>query len=220
MTGSPLSDAPLSIVAQLLDHGAITVNVHDRYTFASGLRSPVYTDTRSLISRVAARRRVVAALADAVRDSFGPCGAIAGVVTAGVPWSAWLADEFDLPMVYVRSAPKNRGLGRQVEGRIEDLDRAIVVEDLVTTGSSSVNAVDALRRSGVSVAGVVSIFSYELPYAARLFDSVNVNHKSVATLSGLLDLAEVAFGARVAERLREWRDQELPSFVPVTSGHS
>lgn len=209
-----MSDLAVDVVTQLLANRGITVNIDESYTFASGLKSPVYTDTRGLITRVDVRRRVVATLADIMHESFPSCGVIAGVVTAGVPWAAWLADHLDLPMVYVRSAPKDRGLGRQVEGRTDGLARAVVMEDLVTTGSSSLNAVEALRRAGVSVDGVLSIFSYELPYANRIFRSAEVVHRTAAGLSDLLEVSEETFGARVATHLHDWRDTDLPIFEP------
>ncbi len=195
------------IAADLLSIGAVSFSPERPYTWASGLRSPVYCDNRLTLGYPAVRRAVcdgfVAALS---RHALSPA-AVVGTATAGIPHAAWLAERLDLPMAYVRSKPKEHGRGNQIEGHLEYGQEVVVIEDLVSTGLSSVGVVRALGAAGLRVRAVLAIFSYELPEAAAAFADAGVplhtltsfgTLLSVAQEQGLLDAATVA-------SLQAWR---------------
>lgn len=187
MRGSGVDRA--AIARALLDVGAVSIRSDPLYVFSSGLRSPIYTDNRRLVSYPTQRVAVNDALVQLVASWSPPPDGIVGVATGGVPWAAWLADRLSLPLLYVRADAKGRGLEKQVEGDVSTCTDVIVVEDLVTTGTSSARAVAAIRESGAHVAGVVSIFSYDIPFARRRFAELDV---AVASLVGIDDLVAAA----------------------------
>jgi orotate phosphoribosyltransferase len=209
-----MSSAGEDIARLLFEIGAVTTNIENRYQFASGLRSPIYVDSRRAISHVTARQVILDGLARAATDKQENFSGIAGVATAGIPWAAWLADLFQLPLLYVRPASKNRGLHRAVEGHVSNLDQIIVVEDLVTTGASSVRAVEALRNKGASVRYVLSIFSYQLQYAQKNFDRANVEFQSLSGISELLISCGDLLAKPTFDALWRWKKEELPCFIP------
>jgi len=177
------------IARALLEVGAVSVRTDPLYEFSSGLRSPIYTDNRRLASHPAQRAAVTNALMQLVASWSPRADGIVGVATGGVPWAAWLADRMTLPLLYVRASAKDRGLEKQVEGDVSTCTDVIVVEDLITTGTSSARAVAAIRGAGPHVAGVVSIFSYDLPFAQRLFADLDIR---VASLIGIDDVVSAA----------------------------
>jgi orotate phosphoribosyltransferase len=170
----------------LLDAGAVKFNVEEPFKYASGILSPVYTDCRLLISDVRGRMAIVEGLLSGV-DSKPD--AIAATASAGIPWGAWIAEKLGLPLVYVRGKAKEHGRARQIEGRINEGDNAIVIEDLVSTGASSINTVSALRAAKASVDGVISIFSYGMREAKDAFRENSVNLSSLSNFSNALDAA-------------------------------
>ncbi len=173
----------------LLDLRAVSISPEKPFTWASGLRSPLYCDNRLVISDVAARREVCRAFLDLLEERGWRPNLIAGTATAGIPHAAWLAESLDLPMVYVRSSEKKHGKQNRIEGRPPESARAVVVEDLISTGGSSIQAARALMETGVQVIGVAAIFQYGLPRAQRAFAEAGLAHGTLTDLNILLDEA-------------------------------
>lgn len=167
-----------SVARQLADDllviGAVGFRPDAPFVWASGLRSPVYCDNRLTISYPEVRNRICDGFIEAMEKAGIDADLIVGTATAGIPHAAWLADALDLPMAYVRSRPKKHGKASQIEGRIAPGARAIVIEDLVSTGRSSGITVEALRQDGVSIEAVLAIFSYELDEAAEAFRQLEI----------------------------------------------
>lgn len=173
------------LAACLLDAGAVRLQPLDPFTWASGLKAPIYCDNRQLLGLPGMRGQIVGALA-ARAAGFEPT-LVAGAATAGVPWAAMVADRLGLPMAYVRPTPKNHGMGRQVEGPMAKGHRAVLIEDLISTGMSSLKCADALRKEGAEVPAVLALFSYGLPQAGKAFASARIALEvlsSFETLSG------------------------------------
>ena len=181
------------IAGILLDAGAVKISFDPPFTYTSGMRAPIYTDNRVLISLVKERGAVVAAIAGVLKDlGVAENGEVflAGTSTAGIPWASFLAERLAMPMVYVRPKPKEHGAGNQVEGSLKRGARVVVVEDLATTGGSSVGTVQALRReSDAEVRDVVVIFTYGFEKMYRVFDEVQVKLHALSDFSTLLDIA-------------------------------
>lgn len=191
----------------LLDVGAVAIDLEHPFRYTSGILSPIYCDNRMLISFPAERRRIVAWLAERLEATLGRTGVdvIAGTATAGIPYAAWLAERLDLPMVYVRAAAKEHGRRQRVEGRLNPGQRVVVVEDLVTTGGSSLSTVEGVEEAGGKVVGCLAIFSYELPRSAEAFEARGIPLLPLTGLSTLLEVA--AESGRVSpERLDEVRE--------------
>ncbi len=167
------SEVRREVARLLLDAGAVAIDVEHPFRYTSGILSPIYCDNRLLISFPEKRRRIVGWMAERLEAAIGRAGVdvIAGTATAGIPYAAWLSDRLDLPMVYVRAAAKEHGRGQRVEGRLQAGQRVVVVEDLVTTGGSSISTVEGVEEAGGKVVGCVAIFSYELPRAAEAFEA-------------------------------------------------
>ena len=161
------------VANSLLQIKAIKLNNDEPFTWASGLRSPIYCDNRKTLSYPKIRTYIRQELAKAITDKFGDVDVIAGVATAGIPQGALVAQELGLPFVYVRSSKKEHGMTNMIEGVLNKGQSVVVIEDLVSTGKSSINAVVALRDAGAKVKGMAAIFSYGLPIA-------NKNLKDVA----------------------------------------
>ncbi len=152
----------------LLDNEAVTLSAQNPYTYTSGIISPIYCDNRSLAGFPNARKTIVDAFVSIV-GGLDP-EIVAGTATAGIPWAAWIADRLDLPMAYIRSRAKGHGKGKQVEGAELDGRNAVVIEDLISTGKSSLGAVFAIRESGGVVKDVVTIFTYEFESTRSAFE--------------------------------------------------
>ena len=157
------------IASYLLEIHAIKLNSKNPFTWASGLRSPIYCDNRIALSYPNKRTYIKNQLASAIKDNFSDVDVIAGVATAGVPQGALVADELGLPFVYIRSSAKAHGMTNKIEGKLEKGQAVVVIEDLISTGKSSLNAVDALRDAGANVAGMIAIFTYGLDIAKENF---------------------------------------------------
>lgn len=205
-------------VARLLltTPGGVSFSVDDRYEFASGLRSPIYVDCRTLVSSPATRASIIALLSG-VAGSMAPVGGMVGVATAGIPWAAWLSERLGADFAYVRPAAKDRGRKRAVEGSLPARSRILIVEDLITTGTSSLNCVTALRDLGYEVAGLVSLFSYGLAYSGSLFRQHDVSWVNLCGIGDLMQAAATnsSLSAHV-EILRSWQANEASRFVPPT----
>ena len=153
----------------LLGVRAVKLSPHELFTWASGIKSPIYCDNRVTLSFPAIRSFIKDNFVNAITEKFEKVDVIAGVATGGIPQGALVAEELVLPFVYVRSSKKDHGLTNLIEGRVEPGQKVVVVEDLISTGSSSLNAVRALVEAGCIVVGMVAIFTYNLPIAIKRF---------------------------------------------------
>jgi orotate phosphoribosyltransferase len=192
----------------LLQIKAIKLQPNNPFTWASGLKSPIYCDNRITLSHPTIRTYIRQNLTALVQEEFGSVGLIAGVATAGIPQGVLVAQELGLPFAYVRSKPKEHGTGSLIEGEIFDGQRVVVVEDLISTGKSSLQAVDALRQAGCDVAGLVAIFSYGLDEATNNFKKAKCRYSTLSNYNALIDFAsEHRFiNKEDIELLRKWRD--------------
>ena len=182
----PLS--PSDLAGCLLEAGAVRLQPLDPFTWASGLKAPIYCDNRQLLGVPEVRDQIVAALA-ARTKALAPT-LVAGAATAGVPWAAMVADRLHLPMAYVRPTPKNHGMGRQVEGPLAKGHRAVLIEDLISTGMSSLKCAEALRAEGAEVPAVLALFSYGLPQGEAAFAEAGVGLEVLSSFGVLTEVAE------------------------------
>ncbi len=178
-----------SIAESLLKIGAVALSVDPPFTWVSGIKSPIYCDNRLFISYVDERRKVVDAFIEKIKQSAVQFNVVAGTATSAIPFAAWIAEKLSLPMVYVRAEKKKHGKGKAVEGKINKGDKVIVIEDLISTGKSSVQVVKNLREEGAEVVGVFSIFSYQFEKADKNFESVGIKYISLETISSLVEHA-------------------------------
>lgn len=198
---------PAEFCVALLELGAVRFNLETPYTWASGWRSPVYCDNRLTLSSPAFRKRIARALAENFQTRFPLAEAVVGVATAGIPHGLLVAEALGLPFLYVRSKPKAHGLGNQVEGKVEPGQRVGVVEDLVSTGGSSLGAVTALRAAGLEVVGLGCLFTYGFALAEEAFKAAEVPWFSLADFPQLVHVAEEmgVLPPGVALTLAQWR---------------
>ncbi|MGV3509579.1 MAG: orotate phosphoribosyltransferase [Sphingobacteriaceae bacterium] len=202
------SEIEQKVAEFLLQIKAIKLQPNNPFTWASGIKSPIYCDNRITLSHPTIRTYIRQNLTALIQEEFGSVGLIAGVATAGIPQGALVAQELGLPFAYVRSKPKEHGTGSLIEGEIFDNQRVIVVEDLISTGKSSLQAVEALREAGCDVAGLVAIFSYGLDEATQNFKKAKCRFSTLSNYSALIDYAsEHRFiNKDDLELLRKWRD--------------
>ena len=201
-----MSNSSKKVASYLLSINAVKLNVNNPFTWASGLRSPIYCDNRKLLSFVEVRNEIKNILAEK-SGQFGQAEMVAGVATAGIPLGVLLADSLQLPFIYVRSKAKGHGLKSKIEGHFEKGKKTLVIEDLISTGGSSIQAVESLREEGLNVLGVMSVFSYELDLSEKNFKNASCQYSS---LSGFSDLIQVAADEKKISEvdliaLKEWR---------------
>jgi len=196
----------IAIAKILLNVGAVELNPTEPFIWASGIESPIYCDNRLTMSDPVGRKKIAEGLAQIIRENYPETTIIAGTATAGIPHAAWIADILGLPMVYIRSAAKGHGRSRQIEGKVAPGDKAIIIEDLISTGGSSLNAAEALRSEDIEVTGVVSIFTYELKSADDSFASANLTYKSLTDFGALIEASkeEGVIDAAAIEDLLDW----------------
>ena len=177
------------VASYLLDIEAIKLRPDNPFQWASGWYSPIYCDNRISLSFPEARKYITEQLVANIKEAFGSFDVIAGVATAGIPQGALVAAVLDLPFVYVRSKPKGHGMENTIEGRLEAGQRVVVLEDLVSTGMSSLKAVDDLRAAGAVVEGMIAIFTYGFDIADQNFKEKGVDLITLSNYSALLDEA-------------------------------
>ncbi|SNT24291.1 orotate phosphoribosyltransferase [Ekhidna lutea] len=196
------------IAADLLKIGAIKLSPDKPFTWASGWKSPIYCDNRLSLSYPDVRSKIKTALALAISNTFDGIDVIAGVATAGIPQGALVAEELGLPFIYVRSKSKGHGLQNMIEGKIENGQRVLLVEDLVSTGGSSLAAADALKEAGAEVVGMIAIFTYGFKISEDNFKEKGVDLIVLSDYHHLLDHAqdERMFENEVLKTLKEWRE--------------
>ena len=177
------------IAHAMLQVGAVELNPTDLFTWASGIKSPIYCDTRLTISDPVIRKQLANGLAQNIKEFFPETEVVAGTATAGIPHAAWVSDILELPMVYVRSKAKEHGRGKQIEGKFAPGQKVVVVEDIVSTGGSSITAVEALRAAGCEVVGVVCVYTYNLPKAEEAFEAAGIKYVSLTNFDYLVEAA-------------------------------
>ncbi|HMU47826.1 MAG TPA: orotate phosphoribosyltransferase [Chitinophagaceae bacterium] len=178
-----------AVAEKLLQVNAIQLNPEQPFTWASGWKSPIYCDNRKVLSFPFVRDFIKSELCNVIFEKFPDAELLAGVATAGIAWGAMASDQLKLPYIYVRPEPKKHGLGNQIEGFYVKGQKTVVVEDLVSTGKSSLQVVDVLKKAGVDVIGMVSIFTYSFPVAAEAFREASLYYYSLTDYSSLLTLA-------------------------------
>ncbi len=184
------SEISAKIAQYLLECEAVKLNVENPFTWTSGMRSPVYCDNRVTLSYPHIRRYITDCLVDVIRNQFAGAEAVVGVATAGIPQGALIAEALNLPFAYVRPEPKKHGLKNSIEGRLEPNAKVVVVEDLISTGKSSLKAVEDLRENGIEVLGLVSIFNYGFPETGLRFKEVACPYVSLCEFKTLASEAE------------------------------
>jgi orotate phosphoribosyltransferase len=177
------------VAEYLLEIKAVVLNPSQPFTWTSGIKSPIYCDNRKTLSFPKVRTFIKTSFADIITDEFKQSGVIAGVATAGIPHGALVADVLNLPFVYVREKPKGHGLENQIEGKLEKGQKVFVIEDLISTGGSSLKAVDALREAGAEVLGLGAIFTYGFEKSVKAFDQANCKFFTLSNYEILLDKA-------------------------------
>jgi orotate phosphoribosyltransferase len=197
-----------AVAEKLLEVQAIKLNLEKPFTWASGWKSPIYCDNRRTLSFPPIREFIKSEMCNLVFEEFPEVQWLSGVATAGIPWGAMAADQLKLPFIYVRSKPKEHGMGSQIEGFVEPGKQVLVIEDLVSTGKSSLAVVHALREAGLQVAGLVSIFNYGFDESARLFAREGVKTRSLTDYPTLIALAveKGSLTRQQHETLVKWRE--------------
>ncbi|MBC2290991.1 orotate phosphoribosyltransferase [Listeria welshimeri] len=195
------------VAEQLLEIKAVFLKPNDPFTWASGIKSPIYCDNRLTLGFPKVRQFIAESLAEKIKETFGEVDVVAGTATAGIPHAAWVSDLLDLPMVYVRSKAKEHGKGNQIEGLIAKGQKVVVIEDLISTGGSSLKAVEALEGAGAEVLGIAAIFTYGLDKGKKLLAESNTK---LITLTNYDELIEVALNkdyvtAEDMATLKEWK---------------
>ena len=175
---------------KLLQINAIKLSPQQPFTWASGWKSPIYCDNRKVLSFPFIRDFIKSEMCNVVFEQFPDAEMLAGVATAGIAWGAMASDQLKLPYIYVRPKPKEHGLGNQIEGFYEKRKKVVVIEDLISTGKSSLEVVEVLRKEGLEVVGMVSIFTYGFDVAAKAFSDAGLQYISLTNYNTLIELAE------------------------------
>ncbi|MEN7547523.1 orotate phosphoribosyltransferase [Rapidithrix thailandica] len=177
------------IASKLLEIGAIKIQPDQPFTWASGWKSPIYCDNRLSLSHPEVRSYVKEKLSDLIKSTYPEAAGIAGVATAGIPQGALVADQLDLPFVYVRSKPKGHGMENLIEGKLPEGSKVVVIEDLISTGGSSIKAAQALQKAGYEVLGLLAIFTYGFDVASENFVKAGIEFHTLSDYPTLLDVA-------------------------------
>ncbi|GBG95818.1 orotate phosphoribosyltransferase [Ligilactobacillus salitolerans] len=195
------------IAAELLEINAVKLAPKEPFIWASGIKSPIYCDNRLTISYPAVRNEIAAGLAQLITKYYPDTELIAGTATAGIPHAAWVAQILDLPMIYIRSAPKDHGKGRQIEGVAAAGQKTVVIDDLLSTGGSVLRAVHAVQKEKIDVLGVVGIFNYELPSLAENFKVNKLSYHTLTNFSELLEQAQLeqTFTSEEIASMASWK---------------
>ena len=183
-----MTDAKV-VAEKLLQVNAVKLSPENPFTWASGWKSPIYCDNRKVLSFPFIRDYIKSELCNVVFEKFPDAELLAGVATAGIAWGAMVADQLKLPYVYVRPKPKEHGLSNQIEGFYEKGQKVVVIEDLVSTGKSSLQVVNVLKEAGLEISGMVSIFTYGFPVAEEVFSNAGVKYYPLTDYPTLIQLA-------------------------------
>lgn len=199
----------IKIARALLEIRAVTLQPNDYFRWTSGIRSPIYCDNRLTMSHPTVRARIADEMGAMIQAEFKSVTMIAGTATAGIPHAAWVSERLNLPMIYVRDAQKKHGKTNQIEGDLTMGKQVVIIEDLISTGISSLTVTKVLQEAGCQVLGVVAIFSYELKKAQRAFEKQQIPYRTLTTYTHLLEVA-VQNGMIQPEEvatLKKWRDE-------------
>ena len=196
------------LAKKLLEISAVKLQPKNPFTWASGWKSPIYTDNRKTLSYPDVRTFVKVELTRLIAEKFGEFDVIAGVATGAIAQGALIADELGMPYVYIRSAAKDHGMGNLIEGDIKPGQKVVVVEDLISTGGSSLKAVEAVRQAGCEVVGMAAIFTYGFPVAEEKFKEANVTLYTLSNYYAVLEAAaETGYiNSEDIETLKVWRE--------------
>lgn len=196
------------LAKKLLGVSAVKLQPKNPFTWASGWKSPIYTDNRKTLSFPEVRSFVKVELTRLIKEKFEEFDVIAGVATGAIAQGALIADELDMPYVYIRSAAKDHGMGNLIEGEIKPGQKVVVVEDLISTGGSSLKAVEAVRQAGCEVVGMVAIFTYGFPIAEEKFNEAGVTLYTLSNYNAVLEAAaETGYiNSEDIETLKVWRE--------------
>ncbi|ETY73506.1 orotate phosphoribosyltransferase [Lactiplantibacillus fabifermentans] len=184
-----MTEIAATIATDLLSIQAVTLRPNDPFTWASGIHSPIYTDNRLTISYPTVRQHIAQGIADIIKRDYPATEVIAGVATAGIPHAAWVAQILNLPLIYVRSKPKDHGAGRQIEGVLKAGEKVVMLDDLISTGGSVLQAAKAVQAEGGDIQAVGSIFSYQLAAATTNFAAAKLPLFSLSNYSTLIEVA-------------------------------
>ncbi|WP_218925245.1 MULTISPECIES: orotate phosphoribosyltransferase [unclassified Gemella] len=197
-----------SVAKDLLEIKAVELRPNDYFIWTSGIKSPIYCDNRITMSYPKVRRNISQGLAALIREYYPQATSIAGTATAGIPHAAWVSEILDMPMTYVRDSKKKHGKTNQIEGRLSKGDKVVVVEDLISTGLSSINVVKALEEVGVEVLGVIAIYSYNLKKAVDAFKEAKVSYHTLTNYDELVEEASKQGYIKEEDKVElvEWRN--------------
>ena len=197
------------LAKELLAIQAVALRPNDYFTWTSGIKSPIYCDNRITMSYPSIRREIAAGMVEVIKEKYPAVEVIAGTATAGIPHAAWVSELLDLPMIYVRDSAKKHGKTNQIEGRVLEGQKVVIIEDLISTGLSSLKVAKALREAGAEVLGVVAIFSYELKKAQAAFEEAGVEYITLTNYPVLLEEAVSIdyIHQDDVEKLLEWRNE-------------
>jgi orotate phosphoribosyltransferase len=203
------NDKALKVAEFLLQIKAVKLQPNNPFVWASGWNSPIYCDNRITLSFPAIRTFIRQAYSEAVLEYFGKPDIIAGVATGGIAQGALVAQELGLPFIYVRSTAKEHGMGNQIEGNYEKGQKVVVIEDLISTGGSSIKAIDALQQAGMDVKGLIAIFSYGFKIADENFKKVNCPYVTLTNYDFMVEeaLKKEYISQNDVASLRDWKDQ-------------
>lgn len=195
------------IARDLLRIKAVQISPDDYFTWTSGMKSPIYCDNRLTMSYPSVRDKIADAFVELIEKLEWKPDVIAGCATAGIPHAAWIAQKLNLPMVYVRSKPKGHGKENQIEGKLEADQRVLVIEDLISTGGSSIEAASVLKGEGGDILGVLAIFTYGLEKAKQQFADAQLKYQTITDYDEILKLLAEDGTISTVERqqLEEWR---------------
>jgi orotate phosphoribosyltransferase len=178
-----------AVAEKLLQSNAVRLSPAQPFTWASGWKSPIYCDNRKVLSFPYIRDFVKSEMCNVIFETYPDAAMLAGVATAGIAWGAMAADQLKLPYIYVRPKPKEHGLGNQIEGFYTPGQQVVVIEDLISTGKSSLQVVDVLKAAGLEVVGMVSIFTYGFDTATQAFEKAGIPYQSLTNYETLVSLA-------------------------------
>lgn len=213
-----MKDLDQLLAEKLLSISAIKLQPSIPFVWASGWNSPIYTDNRKTLSYPEVRNFIKVELSRLIAENFNEAEVVAGVATGAIAQGALVADTLSLPFVYIRSTPKDHGLENLIEGNIKPGQKVVIVEDLVSTGKSSLKAAQAVRDAGAEVVGMVAIFTYEFPQAAEAFKKAGIKLLTISNYSAMVNAAVKAnyIKAEDVETLKQWREDPA-NWTPATT---
>lgn len=208
MSKHTLSELPVAIAGKLLDIGAVALNPNEPFTWTSGLKSPIYCDNRLTMSFPEVRDLIAEGFASIIKERFPDAEIVAGTSTAGIPHAAFVSQKLNLPMAYIRDKAKGHGKKNQIEGRLLPGQKVVVIEDLISTGGSSLKAAQAVREAGGEVVAVLAIFTYQFPAAAKAFQDDGFVLDTLSNYSALIDtaLARGIVSENDLAKLKGWKE--------------